>query len=34
MHVCVRVYVYTWLDLEEEIFKELFLALGTEEVPI
>ena len=30
----VKVYVYTWLDLKDEIAQELplFLALGTEEV--
>ena len=32
--MCVRVNVYLWLDLEEEIVKELFLVLGTEEVRI
>ena len=32
--MCVRVNVYLWMDLEEEIVKELFLVLGTEEVRI
>ena len=32
--MCVRVNVYLWLDLEEEIVKELFLVLGTEEVHV
>lgn len=32
--MCVRVNVYLWLDLEEEIIKELFLVLGTEEVHV
>lgn len=32
--MCVRVNVYLWLDLEEEIVKELFLVLGTEEVRV
>lgn len=33
-HICVRVNVYTWLDLQEEIVQELLLSLvlGTEEV--
>lgn len=30
----VRVYVYPWLDLEEEIVKGLFLVLETEEVHV
>ena len=30
----VRVYVYPWLDLEEEIGKGLFLVLETEEVHV
>lgn len=32
--MCVRVNVYLWLDREEEIVKELFLVLGTEEVHV
>lgn len=32
--MCVRVNVYLWLDLEEEIVKELFLVPGTEEVHV
>lgn len=31
MCVSVRV-LYTWLDLEDEVFKERLLVLGTEEV--
>lgn len=34
VHLCVRVYVYTRLHLEEEILRELFLVLGTEEVHV